>query len=414
MDYEVVASRSRDALIGLAPGFCCPIHVRDIPLTYDLYAERLADRPDLTPGKKIGQFELRRATGGVVEMVFTEDIHPPERELTDAEKDEISKLYYPDSRQRRNEIQREIDADVEIERKGLIEHFRKVIEIYFRRLTDFGIVPVVKKLSYEAVVNIVETQLDCLDKKIYEVKHEYRTLSTLSTVTIKKSGELLGCYRVNKEPDGGGSYRAIQGNSVAWDLVWDTMLNRTLQRADGTMTEAMEQDYQQRQGFYHKQIQEHKAKQVENPATVEAAQPLNTIADTQGGTITYKRNEQGQTVITGGTVNPGYYAELGQGVAIKPERADYEAKTDSVLLRHNDAGKPEKKTVENTRIPTGKYDDLCISWVKRPEIPKQRVEEFLSERAPELTKRTFYRVVLQDVYERGLINKKGRTYVPKD
>jgi len=45
----------------------------------------------------------------------------------------------------------------------------------------------------------------------------------------------------------------------------------------------------------------------------------NIIADNQGGTVTYKRNEQGQTIITGGTVNPGYYAELGQGAAIKPE-----------------------------------------------------------------------------------------------
>ena len=52
---------------------------------------------------------------------------------------------------------------------------------------------------------------------------------------------------------------------------------------------------------------------------IDEGQTENVIADNQGGTITYKRNEQGQTIITGGAVNPGYYAELGQGVAIKPE-----------------------------------------------------------------------------------------------
>jgi hypothetical protein len=64
--------------------------------------------------------------------------------------------------------------------------------------------------------------------------------------------------------------------------------------------------------------------------------------------------------------------------------------------------------------PKGKYDDLCVNWVTRLEIPHQKVEEFLSEQAPELTRRTFYRVVLPDAYKRELINKKGRTYIPKE
>jgi hypothetical protein len=49
-------------------------------------------------------------------------------------------------------------------------------------------------------------------------------------------------------------------------------------------------------------------------------QPASTIADNQGGTLIYSRNEQGQTIVTGGTLNPGYKFEIGQtGVAIKPE-----------------------------------------------------------------------------------------------
>jgi len=58
--------------------------------------------------------------------------------------------------------------------------------------------------------------------------------------------------------------------------------------------------------------------------TVDAGQPDNIIADNQGGTVTYKRNEQGQTIIKGGTVNDGYSFEVGnKGVALKPFDASH-------------------------------------------------------------------------------------------
>jgi len=55
-----------------------------------------------------------------------------------------------------------------------------------------------------------------------------------------------------------------------------------------------------------------------------AAQPSNVIADNLGGTVTYNRNAQGQTVISGGTINAGYTAELGKAVAIRPEGTPFE------------------------------------------------------------------------------------------
>lgn len=80
-----------------------------------------------------------------------------------------------------------------------------------------------------------------------------------------------------------------------------------------------------------------------------------------------------------------------------------------------DAVKPEKKSIDETRPPSGKYDDLCRLWVNRPYTPYQNKEEFLSEHASELTPKTFERV-LADAYKRGIIGKgKGKRgrYKPK-
>lgn len=73
------------------------------------------------------------------------------------------------------------------------------------------------------------------------------------------------------------------------------------------------------------------------------------------------------------------------------------------------AGKP---TVENSRIPVGKYDNLCIMWVNRPYIPKQTKDEFLYEYASELDKKTFDRI-LKNAYQRNLIDKVKGRYKPK-
>jgi hypothetical protein len=176
-----------------------------------------------------------------------------------------------------------------------------------------------------------------------------------------------------------------------------------------------------------------------------AVQPMNLIADNHGGTITYKRNEQGQTIITGGTVNPGYHAELGRGAAIMPDQVPLNhttgpfqpgwydsgtqgsiievisetlaglAKSNAPQAAQSVPAKLEQSTVENTRIPVGKYDDLCIRWVNRPYIPRQTKEEFLYEHAGELDKKTFDRI-LKDAHARGIIDKdpgKNGRYKPK-
>ncbi len=64
---------------------------------------------------------------------------------------------------------------------------------------------------------------------------------------------------------------------------------------------------------------------------------------------------------------------------------------------------------------TGKYDDLCKKWVTRPSTPYQNKIEFLSDHAPDLTERTFEKI-LMDAYKREVIDKtpgeRGR-YIPK-
>jgi hypothetical protein len=173
-------------------------------------------------------------------------------------------------------------------------------------------------------------------------------------------------------------------------------------------------------------------------------QSENIIADNLGGTITYKRNEQGQTIPTGGAINPGYHVELGQGISLKPDQVPLNHTTGSFqpglhplkakdaiievlsetlagLAKNNAqaaqsiAANPEQPTVENTRIPAGKYDNLCVLWVNRPYIPRQTKEEFLYEHAGELDKKTFDRI-LKDAHARGIIDKdpgKNGRYKPK-
>lgn len=118
-------------------------------------------------------------------------------------------------------------------------------------------------LSFDEVDNIVTKNLDCLDHETYNVDREPRGQNILYTITLRQSGKLLGRFRVAKRSDGGVDYGSIQGNSPEWDLVWESMLVRTLFRADGRMTEAMEEDFQRRQEVYKKQIQEKNSQQAE-------------------------------------------------------------------------------------------------------------------------------------------------------
>jgi hypothetical protein len=70
------------------------------------------------------------------------------------------------------------------------------------------------------------------------------------------------------------------------------------------------------------------------------------LADGEAGTVIYRRNEQGQTVIEGGTINPGYRFEVGQNVvAIKPEIPDSQPAFRDLTQVGQDAmtAKPEKQ-----------------------------------------------------------------------
>lgn len=104
---------------------------------------------------------------------------------------------------------------------------------------------------------------------------------------------------------------------------------------------------------------------------------------------------------------PSYFENLSQ-TDIWPIEEKQEA--DTVKAGQNSG--IEDQTIENTRIPAGKYDDLCKLWVTRPYIPKQTKDEFLDEHASELDKKTFDRI-LKDAYKRNIISKENGRYKPK-
>ena len=53
------------------------------------------------------------------------------------------------------------------------------------------------------------------------------------------------------------------------------------------------------------------------------------LADSQAGTVIYRRNENGQTVIEGGTINPGFRFEMGQkSITLKPENVSISTETE--------------------------------------------------------------------------------------
>jgi hypothetical protein len=121
-------------------------------------------------------------------------------------------------------------------------------------------------LNFANADRIITKNLDCLDPEKYQIARDQRGHSFLYTVTIKKTGKLLGRYRVEKRADGSVVFGSIQGNSPEWDLIWESTLNRILAREQGTMTDAMEQDYQRRQESYLKQIKELKANELTRAA----------------------------------------------------------------------------------------------------------------------------------------------------
>ena len=134
-------------------------------------------------------------------------------------------------------------------------------------------------LSFDEIDTIITLNLDTLNPSIYQVIRESRSESILYTVI--KSGELLGRYRVTKQHNGSVNYGPIQGDGAEWDLVSESMLQRTIVRAEGTMTEILEQAYQQRQNAYLERIRENKANETDQTAqadlTVKPEKPQDVI-----------------------------------------------------------------------------------------------------------------------------------------
>lgn len=82
---------------------------------------------------------------------------------------------------------------------------------------------------------------------------------------------------------------------------------------------------------------------IKDELKIGAALPENIVADNLGGTLTYKHNEQGQTIITGGTINPGYKSVVGSdGVSIKAERTEMQSPAFSVTEYKAQEIKPSK------------------------------------------------------------------------
>jgi len=109
-------------------------------------------------------------------------------------------------------------------------------------------------LSFNEIDSIITENLDSLNPNSYQVSREHRGQSILYTVT--KLGKLLGRYRVIKKTDGNIYYGPIQGDGPEWNLLWESMLHRLIIRADGKITETLEQAYQERFNLYMKQMQE--------------------------------------------------------------------------------------------------------------------------------------------------------------
>jgi hypothetical protein len=110
------------------------------------------------------------------------------------------------------------------------------------------------------------------------------------------------------------------------------------------------------------------------------AQLMNIIADNLGGTVTYTRNDQGQTISTGGTVNPGYISVLGQGyAAIIPVGSE----TTDMLSAHDvmskDNGRQAKPWRSTGQPPKTKAEKVAAiqAWDNLSELDRPLLAEWL-------------------------------------
>jgi hypothetical protein len=107
------------------------------------------------------------------------------------------------------------------------------------------------------------------------------------------------------------------------------------------------------------------------------------LADSGGGTVIYRRNVKGQTVIEGGTINPGFRFEVGQtAVAIKSEMPDNQPPF--LNITQDRQGKPPSKPEENPK-PKGKSKILFEStFPSTPQILADILHDFWLHRASSL------------------------------
>lgn len=141
-DYEVLASESFNALKGYPQGWCSPAFVNQTPLIYDLYLNRNEHKPQRQPGQLFGQFQLHRKYNGICEIWFIEKASSfeLERDLNEEERNLLGEFpLKAENLDLYDEIKSRIRAEAEVEEESLKDHFRKVIEVYFDRLAEWGI-----------------------------------------------------------------------------------------------------------------------------------------------------------------------------------------------------------------------------------------------------------------------------------
>lgn len=300
------------------------------------------------------------------------------------------------------------------------------------------------KLSFQQIDNIVQNNLLIMSGCEFERKVQGGNILYSVTITTGAAKLSLGTYRVWQWADGGGRSGWMEikdGNpeierlrKLIWDMIaTDTTREQKLMEgrvplaglSDDTIRQVAinttgiiaGSDYD---GLSVSELK-HKAARfdslrsggMETPAT-QPIKDVNTIADSQAGTVTYKRNEDGQTIISGGTVNPGHKFELGQGgVAFKWEGGGGQPQVFEVTGAGQAGGGRAEKLPRKQML-----DQAAIEWAGRNDhgyIGAYTRTEFLQwfeEKTGIYIPLDDFKRALRDAERRGLIQKANGRFRP--
>lgn len=134
VDYDILVSCSKAAF---EAEYCSPVLVTNDSalLVYDLYVDRYKQNPDLSPGRKIGEFEVQRCNGwNEVRFYYHRVQHNPE--WTDAEKKEGKSLSAKKRKEYVGKRLERIAKERAALQKGLDERLHKIMDVYFRYLEE--------------------------------------------------------------------------------------------------------------------------------------------------------------------------------------------------------------------------------------------------------------------------------------